>query len=53
MATQNEKNARKTLVVQEVMNKFRASDMFEPYGQDDAEEFQHYLIQRGYLIMAL
>jgi hypothetical protein len=47
MATQNEKNARKTLVVQEVMNEFG------PHSELDAELFQTELVKRGYLIMAL
>lgn len=50
MATQNEKNARKTLVVNEVMNQLGTEDT---YDEQDAEKFQLYLIKRGYLIMAL
>lgn len=49
MTTQNEKNARKTLVVQEVLNTLHHG-FFEEF---DAEEFQLMLVSRGYLVMAL
>lgn len=50
MATQNEKIARKTLVVQEVMNNISSTRFFEDW---DAEKFQLDLIERGYLIVSL
>ncbi len=50
MATQNEKIARKTLVVQEVMNNISSTRFFEDW---DAEQFQLDLIERGYLIVSL
>jgi hypothetical protein len=50
MATQNEKIARKTLVVTEALNNLSQTRFFEEW---DGEEFQLLLIERGYLIVSL
>lgn len=51
MTTQNEKNARKTLVLQEILNGFLDGE--DQYTLADAEEFQMALVKKGYLVMAL
>lgn len=59
MATQNEKIARKALVVQEVLKQLIDYDWLVGYSsteetsQEDAKNLQLELIKRGYLIVSL
>lgn len=53
MATQNEKIARKTLVVTEALNEIHDPSPCFRFIQEDAEQFQLELIKRGYLIVSL
>jgi hypothetical protein len=60
MTTQNEKNARKTLVLQEILEEIidyyaTPGDGYpiEVRSKVDAEKIQLMLVERGYLVMAL